>query len=53
MLTPLASFAENVQSHVLSEHGVLHNEPEFLLHTKFGIHEPETHYTILRVIATG
>ncbi|WP_226010800.1 ATP-binding protein [Halomicrobium salinisoli] len=52
-LTPSASFAENVQSHVLSEHGVLHNEPEFLLRTEFGIREPQTYYTILRAIATG
>lgn len=52
-LTPSASFSENVQSHVLSEHGVLHNEPEFLLRTEFGIREPQTYYTILRAIATG
>ncbi|WP_256393065.1 ATP-binding protein [Natronoarchaeum rubrum] len=52
-LTPSASLAENVQSHVLSEHGVLHNEPEFLLRTEFGIREPQTYYTILRAIATG
>ena len=47
------SLAENVQTHVLSEHGVLHNEPEFLLRTEFGIREPQTYYTILRAIATG
>lgn len=52
-LTPTASLAENVQSHVLSEHGVLHNEPEFLLRTEFGIREPQTYYTILRAIAMG
>ncbi|WP_436345262.1 ATP-binding protein [Natronorubrum sp. FCH18a] len=52
-LTPDASLAENIQSHVLSEHGVLHNEPEFLLRTEFGIREPQTYYTILRAIATG
>lgn len=52
-LTPSASLAENIQSHVLSEHGVLHNEPEFLLRTEFGIREPQTYYTILRAIATG
>ncbi len=52
-LTPSASLSENVQSHVLSEHGVLHNEPEFLLRTEFGIREPQTYYTILRAIATG
>lgn len=52
-LSPSASLPENVQSHVLSEHGVLHNEPEFLLRTEFGIREPQTYYTILRAIATG
>ena len=52
-LTPSRSLAENVQSHVLSEHGVLHNEPEFLLRTEFGIREPQTYYTILRAIAAG
>src|SRR6056297_2655674 len=52
-LTPSASLSENVQSHVLSEHGVLHNEPEFLLRTEFGIREPQTYYTILRAIAMG
>ncbi|WP_440009060.1 ATP-binding protein [Halomicrococcus sp. SG-WS-1] len=52
-LTPSKSLAENIQSHVLSEHGVLHNEPEFLLRTEFGIREPQTYYTILRAIATG
>lgn len=52
-LTPSASLAENIQSHILSEHGVLHNEPEFLLRTEFGLREPQTYYTILRAIATG
>jgi len=52
-LDPSRSLAENVQSHVLSEHGVLHNEPEFLLRTEFGIREPRTYYTVLRAIATG
>lgn len=44
---------ENIQSVILSEHGVLHNEPEFLLRTEFGIREPQTYYTILRAIAMG
>ncbi len=52
-LTPSVSLGENIQSHILSEHGVLHNEPEFLLRTEFGIREPQTYYTILRAIATG
>jgi AAA+ ATPase superfamily predicted ATPase len=52
-LTPSTSLAENIQSHVLSEHGVLHDEPEFLLRTEFGIREPRTYYTVLRAIATG
>lgn len=52
-LTPSASLAENIQSHLLSEHAVLHNELEFLLRTEFGIHEPQIYYTILRAIAMG
>lgn len=52
-LTPSTSLPENIQSQILSEHGVLHNEPEFLLRTEFGIREPQTYYTILRAIATG
>lgn len=52
-LTSEASLKTNIQQHVLSEHGVLHNEPEFLLRTEFGIREPQTYYTILRAIATG
>ncbi|SDQ94528.1 ATP-binding protein [Natronobacterium texcoconense] len=52
-LTPSVSLEENVQRHVLSEHGVLHNEPEFLLRTEFGIQNPQTYYTILRAIARG
>ena len=52
-LDPSRSLAENIQSQILSEHGVLHNEPEFLLRTEFGIREPQTYYTILRAIATG
>ena len=47
------SLAENIQSLVLSEHGLLHNEPEFLLRTEFGIREPKTYYTILRALAEG
>jgi AAA+ ATPase superfamily predicted ATPase len=52
-LDPTDSLAANIQTCVLSEHGVLHNEPEFLLRTEFGIREPQTYYTILRAIATG
>ena len=47
------SLKENIQSQILAEHGVLHNEPEFLLRTEFGIREPQTYYTILRAIAMG
>ena len=52
-LTPSTPLSANIQSHILSEHGVLHTEPEFLLRTEFGIREPQTYYTILRAIATG
>ena len=47
------SLAENIQSLLLSEYGVLHTEPEFLLRTEFGIREPQTYYAILRAIASG
>ncbi|WP_336364915.1 ATP-binding protein [Halalkalicoccus salilacus] len=52
-LDPSATLKDNIQTRILSEHGVLHNEPEFLLRTEFGIREPQTYYTILRAIATG
>jgi len=52
-LSPDSTLAANIQSAILSEHGILHNEPEFLLRTEFGIQEPQTYYTILRAIATG
>jgi AAA+ ATPase superfamily predicted ATPase len=52
-LDPSVTLGENIQARILSEHGVLHNEPEFLLRTEFGIREPQTYYTILRAIATG
>jgi len=52
-LDPSTTLEENIQERILSEHGVLHNEPEFLLRTEFGIREPQTYYTILRAIATG
>jgi len=52
-LTQSQTLQENIQTHILSEHGILHNEPEFLLRTEFGIREPQTYYTILRAIATG
>ena len=47
------SLAENIQSLVLSEHGLLYNEPEFLLRSELGIREPRTYYTLLRAMARG
>lgn len=52
-LDDTASLEENIRSLLLSEHGVLHNEPEFLLRTEVGIREPQTYYSILRAIARG
>ncbi len=52
-LSQQSTLAENIQSLILSQHGILHTEPEFLLRTEFGIQEPQTYYTILRAIATG
>ncbi|MFB6353588.1 MAG: ATP-binding protein, partial [Halobacteriales archaeon] len=48
-----ASLAENIQTLLLSEHGLLYNEPEFLLRSELGIREPQTYYTLLRAMATG
>jgi AAA+ ATPase superfamily predicted ATPase len=47
------SLPKNIQSLILSEHGLLHNEPEFLLRTELGIREPQTYYTLLRAMAQG
>lgn len=52
-LDPSVTLEDNIHARILSEHGVLYNEPEFLLRTEFGIREPQTYYTILRAIATG
>lgn len=47
------SLAENIRSLILSEHGLLYNEPEFLLRSELGIREPQTYYTLLRAMARG
>jgi AAA+ ATPase superfamily predicted ATPase len=47
------SLAENIRTLLLSEHGLLYNEPEFLLRSELGIREPQTYYTLLRAMATG
>jgi len=38
---------------VLSEQGLLYDEPEFLLRSELGIREPQTYYTLLRAMAAG
>lgn len=47
------SLAENIQALILSEHGLLNNEPEFLLRSELGIREPQTYFTLLRAMAKG
>ncbi|WP_436926194.1 ATP-binding protein [Halosimplex amylolyticum] len=45
------SLAENVQSSVLSDRGLLYAEPEFLLRTE--LRQPNTYFSILRALAHG
>jgi AAA+ ATPase superfamily predicted ATPase len=43
--------AENVQSSILSESGLLRSEPEFLLRTE--LRQPNTYFSVLRALAHG
>ena len=45
------SLSENVTQSILSERGLLHSEPEFLLRTE--LTQPNTYFSILRAIAHG
>lgn len=45
------SLSENVTQSILSEQGLLHSEPEFLLRTE--LTQPNTYFSILRAIAHG
>ena len=50
-IDPDKTVAENVQRSILSERGLLYNEPEFLLRTE--LRQPHTYFSILRAIAHG
>jgi len=48
---PDQSLGTNVQQTILSERGLLHTEPEFLLRTE--LRQPNTYFSILRALAHG
>jgi AAA+ ATPase superfamily predicted ATPase len=50
-LNPDKTLAENVQQSLLTEQGLLYNEPEFLLRTE--LRQPNTYFSILRALAHG
>jgi len=48
---PDETLAENIQGSILSENGLLHSEPEFLLRTE--LRQPNTYFSVLRALAHG
>jgi AAA+ ATPase superfamily predicted ATPase len=50
-LDPAESLAANIHHSILSERGLLHAEPEFLL--RMELRNPNTYYSILRALAHG
>jgi AAA+ ATPase superfamily predicted ATPase len=50
-LDPTVSFGENIQRTVLTRHGSLHDEPEYVLRMK--LQEPTRYFSILEAIAGG
>ncbi|MDZ7688397.1 MAG: ATP-binding protein [Halobacteriales archaeon] len=48
---PDKTLAENIRSSILSENGLLHSEPEFLLRTE--LRQPNTYFSVLRALAHG
>ncbi len=50
-LDPECSARENIASGILSPHGLLHDEPRFLLRAE--IHQPSTYFGILDAMASG
>jgi len=50
-IDPDQPLAQNVQQAILSERGLLHSEPEFLLRTE--LRQPNTYFSILRALAHG
>jgi AAA+ ATPase superfamily predicted ATPase len=50
-IDPEASLGTNIQQNILSERGLLYNEPEFLIRTEF--REPNTYFSLLQAMARG
>ncbi|XGI83669.1 ATP-binding protein (plasmid) [Halorutilales archaeon Cl-col2-1] len=48
---PEKNLSENIQDTILSEQGLLHSEPEFLLRTE--LRQPNKYFSILRALAHG
>jgi AAA+ ATPase superfamily predicted ATPase len=50
-VSPTATLAENIQRTILSRHGTLHNEPDYVL--RMELTEPTRYFSILEAIAGG
>jgi len=50
-VSPDATLAENIQSAILSRHGTLHDEPDYVL--RMELTEPTRYFSILETIAGG
>jgi AAA+ ATPase superfamily predicted ATPase len=50
-VSPDATLGENIQQTVLSQHGTLHNEPDYVL--RMELTEPTRYFSILEAIAGG
>jgi len=50
-VSPDAALAENIQQTILSRHGTLHNEPDYVL--RMELREPTQYFSILEAIAGG
>lgn len=50
-VSPAATLAENVQRTILSRHGTLHDEPDYVL--RMELREPTRYFSILEAIAGG
>jgi len=50
-VSPDATLAENIQRTILSRHGTLHDEPDYVL--RMELREPTRYFSILEAIAGG
>lgn len=50
-IDPEASLGTNIQQNILTEQGLLYNEPEFLIRAEF--REPNTYFSLLQAMARG